>query len=155
MPPCSHHEAKKICENLTTKWCIVKYYLNKYVVSIAPLSPPRIQKLLFFCTFSLFNFSSIFPGRSADPICPHVRTPMALAPRHVGRVHSEYCPASVWCLSVCLSVPSHDQRAANRQQATSSLKPRRGQRTFRPTVRRAYSTVSFPMTTSNLQTPTF
>jgi len=26
--------------------------------------------------FSLFNFSSIFPGGSADPICPYVRTPM-------------------------------------------------------------------------------
>ena len=28
--------------------------------------------------FSLFNFSSIFPGGSADPICPYVRTPMAV-----------------------------------------------------------------------------
>ena len=27
--------------------------------------------------FSLFNISSIFPGVSADPICPYVRTPMA------------------------------------------------------------------------------
>ena len=27
--------------------------------------------------FSLFNFSSIFPGGSADPICPYVRTPMS------------------------------------------------------------------------------
>ena len=26
--------------------------------------------------FSLCNFSSIFPGVSADPICPYVRTPM-------------------------------------------------------------------------------
>ena len=27
--------------------------------------------------FSLFNFSSIFPGGgAADPICPYVRTPM-------------------------------------------------------------------------------
>jgi len=25
---------------------------------------------------SLFNFSSIFPGGSADPICPYVRTPV-------------------------------------------------------------------------------
>jgi len=25
--------------------------------------------------FSLFNFSSIFPGGSADPICPYMRTP--------------------------------------------------------------------------------
>jgi len=28
---------------------------------------------------SLFNFSSIFPGGSADPICPCVRTPTAPA----------------------------------------------------------------------------
>ena len=29
------------------------------------------------CYFWLFNFSSIFPeGRSADPICPYVKTPM-------------------------------------------------------------------------------
>ena len=26
--------------------------------------------------FSLFNFSFIFQGGSADPICPYVRTPM-------------------------------------------------------------------------------
>ena len=29
--------------------------------------------------FSLFNFSSIFPGGSADPICTYVRTPMFTA----------------------------------------------------------------------------
>ena len=28
--------------------------------------------------FSLFTFSPIFPGRSADPSCPYVRTPMCL-----------------------------------------------------------------------------
>jgi len=28
--------------------------------------------------FSLFNFSSIFPGGAANPICPYVRTPMGL-----------------------------------------------------------------------------
>ena len=28
--------------------------------------------------FSLFNFSSIFLGGSADPICPYVRTPMII-----------------------------------------------------------------------------
>jgi len=28
--------------------------------------------------FSLFNFSSIFPGGSADPICPYVLTPMTV-----------------------------------------------------------------------------
>jgi len=65
-------------------------YLNKYVVSIAPFStpecsqmsnnnnnnhqldqpvitritsaPPAIQKTALFCMYSLFNFSSIFPG---------------------------------------------------------------------------------------------
>ena len=35
------------------------------------------RKLLFFCMFSLFNFSSFFQGGgAADPICPYVRTPM-------------------------------------------------------------------------------
>ena len=29
--------------------------------------------------FSLFNFSSIFSGGSADPTCPYVRTPMLAA----------------------------------------------------------------------------
>ena len=28
--------------------------------------------------FSLFNFSSIFPGGSVDPICPYVLTPMTV-----------------------------------------------------------------------------
>jgi len=37
----------------------------------------EVLKNALFCMFSLFNFSSIFHGgRSADPICPHVRTPM-------------------------------------------------------------------------------
>jgi len=61
-------------------------YLNKYVVSIAPFSTPacpdcsqNIQKTsLFACFFATFNFSSNFPGGSADPICPYVRTPMDL-----------------------------------------------------------------------------
>jgi len=29
--------------------------------------------------FSLFNFSSIFRGESADPMCPYVRTPMTVS----------------------------------------------------------------------------
>jgi len=44
-------------------------YLNKYVVSIAPFSTPAcpdcsqgIPKIAVICMFSLFNFSSIFPG---------------------------------------------------------------------------------------------
>ena len=53
-------------------------YLNKYVVSIAPFSTPQFRKLLLFCMFSLCNFSSIFPGGSADPIYPYVRMPMGL-----------------------------------------------------------------------------
>ena len=61
-------------------------YLNKYVVSIAPFSTPvcpdcsqnitKTWKTVLFCMFSLFNFSFIFPGESADPICLYVRTPM-------------------------------------------------------------------------------
>ena len=42
-----------------------------------PPHPHPFRKLLF-CMFSLFNFSSIFPGGSADPICPYVRTHIAL-----------------------------------------------------------------------------
>ena len=60
-------------------------YMNKYVVSIAPFSTPacpdcsqNIQKTALFCMFSGFNFSSIFPGVSADPICPYVRTAMSI-----------------------------------------------------------------------------
>jgi len=60
-------------------------YLNEYVVSIAPFSTPAspdcsqdILKTALFCMFSLFNVLSIFPGGSADPICPYVLTPMVL-----------------------------------------------------------------------------
>ena len=62
-------------------------YLNEYVVSIAPFStsaftPPLtlIQKTVF-CMFTLCNFSCIFPGGSADPICPYVRTPVETSGR--------------------------------------------------------------------------
>jgi len=51
--------------------------LNKYVVSIAPFSTPacpdcsqNIQKTVLFCTFSLLNFSSIFPGGQLTPFAP-------------------------------------------------------------------------------------
>ena len=37
--------------------------------------------------FSLFNFSSVFPGESADPICPYVRTPMAASRTAIGGGH--------------------------------------------------------------------
>jgi len=32
--------------------------------------------MLFFCMFSLFNFSSIFAAGQLTRICPHVGTPM-------------------------------------------------------------------------------
>ena len=79
MPP----EAKEEnFENLTTKWCILKYnYLNKYVVSIAPFSTPACQPVItritspsphpiqktVFCMYSLFNFSSIFQRGQLTP----------------------------------------------------------------------------------------
>ena len=50
-------------------------YLNKYVVSIAPFTHPNSENFPF-CMFSRFSFSSIYPGGSADPICPYVQTPM-------------------------------------------------------------------------------
>jgi len=50
-------------------------YLNKYVVSIAPFSPPPpIQKTALF---SRFLISYPFSRGSADPICVYVRTPMS------------------------------------------------------------------------------
>ena len=55
-------------------------YLNKYVVSIAPFSttvcPDCSQnnnmtiENCSFCMFSLFNFSSIFPGGQLIPFAP-------------------------------------------------------------------------------------
>jgi len=70
-------------------------YLNKYVVSIvnnnnhqldqpviiritSPTTPTPIQKTALICVFSLFNFSSIFPGGQLTqflPLCAdaHVR----------------------------------------------------------------------------------
>ena len=74
-------------ENLTTKWCTLKYIwiicrqhsavlytclpwlLWKYNINIENCS---------FCMFSLFNFSFIFSRGSADPIWPYVRTPIWL-----------------------------------------------------------------------------
>jgi len=58
-------------------------YLNKYVVSIAPIStiaftptPTPFRKLLFVACFRFLIFHPFFQGGSADPICPYVRTPM-------------------------------------------------------------------------------
>ena len=44
-------------------------YLNKYVVSIAPFSPPHSENCSF-CMFSRFSFSSIFPGGQLTPFAP-------------------------------------------------------------------------------------
>jgi len=48
-------------------------YLNKYVVSIAPFSTPAFTpppfRTALFCMFSLFNFSSIFPGGGSAAMC--------------------------------------------------------------------------------------
>jgi len=38
--------------------------------------PPPFRKPFFACFRFFLNFSPIFPGGSADPICPYVRTPM-------------------------------------------------------------------------------
>ena len=60
-------------------------YLNKYVVSIAPFSTPacpncsqNIAQTLKIALFACFRFLIFhpFPGGSAGPICPCVRTPM-------------------------------------------------------------------------------
>ena len=57
-------------------------FQNKYVVSnqssLVLLHPHPHSENCSFCMFSLFNFSSIFPGGSADPFCPYVRMPMAI-----------------------------------------------------------------------------
>ena len=66
----------------------VGLYLNKYVVSIAPFSTPacpskydiNIIKTALLCMFSLLTFHPFSQGRSADPICPYVRTPGASMP---------------------------------------------------------------------------
>ena len=78
-------------------------YLNKYVVSIAPFSTPawpdcskNIQKTVLFCTFSSFNFSSIYPGGSADPICPYVRTPMGKCPTFLDLTPLTPVPRPAW-----------------------------------------------------------
>ena len=55
--------SEKFLENLTTKWCILKYW--------------NILKNALFACFRFLIFHPFFTGgRSADPICPHVRTPM-------------------------------------------------------------------------------
>ena len=64
--------------------------------------------------FYLFNFSSIFPGWSADPIGPYVRTPM------VPCNGIDYCNAARWKLKThdrlvhfaCLSL--HDKQIFGR-----------------------------------------
>jgi len=56
------------------------HQLDQPVITRITSPPPLFRKLLF-CMFSLFNFSSLFPGGTADPICPYVRTPCVLGLR--------------------------------------------------------------------------
>jgi len=54
---------RKNCENLTMKWCILKYiWINMWWALRRSLHLPAqiALKTALFCTFSLFNFSSIF-----------------------------------------------------------------------------------------------
>ena len=83
MPPCRLRRRKFDYEMVHSE-----VYLNKYVVSIAPFSHPHLESCSLFCMFSLFNFSSIFPGVSADPICPYMRTPMTESPWRFSYVFS-------------------------------------------------------------------
>jgi len=56
-------------------------YLNKYVVSMTSFSlQPPIQKTALFCMFSLFNFSSIFPGGQLTRFAPMFGRPCAWIP---------------------------------------------------------------------------
>ena len=71
-------------------------YLNKCVVSIAPFSTPacpdcaqNIQKTALFCMFSLFDFSSIFPGGQLTPfvpMCGHLWGQRVVGPGRVAAV---------------------------------------------------------------------
>ena len=86
MPPCRlrqnffrkfdemvHSEVylNKCGQHSAVLYTCLPWLLSKYNINIENCS---------FCMFSLYNFSSIFPWGSADPICPYVRTPMPLLP---------------------------------------------------------------------------
>ena len=97
MPPC--RPGRRKFGKFSYEMVHSKVYLNKDVVSAAPFSYPaftstRIQKTGLCCIFSLFNFSSIFPGGSADSICPCVRTPMAGLSVDLRRAFTLINPAS-------------------------------------------------------------
>ena len=81
-------------------------HLNKYVVSIAPLSttacPDCSQNITYtektdlLCMFSLFNFSSIFPGCQLTPFAPMCwRPPMPASVILCCWVGLRYLPFSV------------------------------------------------------------
>ena len=95
LPP----EAKKILK-FYYEMVHSEVYLDKYVVSIAPFSPPPIRKTALFCMFSLFNFSSIFPW-SADPICLYVPClPLLYISVCIDRVTGYYGYVA-FCMHVC------------------------------------------------------
>ena len=75
MPPCRLRRRK--FRKFDYEMVHSEVYLNKCVVSIAPFSTPacpdcaqNIQKTALFCMFSLFHFSSIFPGGQLTPFVP-------------------------------------------------------------------------------------
>ena len=93
--------------------------------------PIRIQKTALFCVFSLFNFSSIFPGSQLTPFAPMCGRPwpfgslisalrsLFLAPPQHDGLDTP--------MSVRLSVPGRrDARTSRRGKSET-----RGQRTFR------------------------
>ena len=72
MPPCRLWRRK--FRKFDYEMVHSEVYLNKYVVSITPFSTSAcpdcsqdIQKTALFCMFSLYNFSSIFPGGQLTP----------------------------------------------------------------------------------------
>ena len=78
-------------------------------------TPPHIQKTVLFLYILAF-FSSIFPGGSAYPICPYVRTPM-----HAVEI------VGVWLLQ-------RDDRRLRLERGNVALAACHGRRRDRPAV---------------------
>ena len=97
---------------------------------ITPI-PIRIQKTALFCVFSLFNFSSIFPGSQLTPFAPMCGRPwpfgsLISALRSLPLVPPQHDGLDT-PMSVRLSVPGRrDARTSRRGKSET-----RGQRTFR------------------------
>jgi len=87
-------------ENLTMKWCILKYI---YVVRTALFSTPAcpdcsqmFRKLLLFCMFRFLIFHPFFQGGSTGPICTYVRTPMIFKVACMAGVRDRWCVKTKW-----------------------------------------------------------